>query len=240
MSDNPHENIDSTQLCSVKIEPWHNQMRLSKGIVFPLMPVRVESNKDIDCIDHSRDIAKDCEQQADAELYLLRHKKACHQYVTGIVNVNRVTRIKQTIVYRHHCSIPLSLMIQISQISCVIYSLFHQEKNVAAKWMLLTCPRTEYHCYINVIGLWGLMKYQTWIYALVLDTVFCRKPNQKPSQHKWATQEWSKTGTTLYARIYEYRHKISEAANRLTLLYFGIQIKQRPNSLESNNSPTET
>ena len=95
------------------------------------MLVRVESNKDIDCVDHSRDIAKDCEQQADAELYLLRHKKAYRQYVTGIVNINRVTRIKQTIVYRHHCSIPPSFMIQISQISCVIYSLFHhQEKKM--------------------------------------------------------------------------------------------------------------
>jgi hypothetical protein len=62
------------------------------------MPVRVESNKDIDCVDHSRDIAKDCEQQADAELNLLRNKKACRQYVTGIVNANRVTRIKQTYI----------------------------------------------------------------------------------------------------------------------------------------------
>ena len=76
------------------------------------MLVRVESNKDIDCVDHSRDIAKDCEQQTDAELYLLRNKKAHRQYVTGIVNINRVTRIKQTIVYRHHCSIPPSFMIQ--------------------------------------------------------------------------------------------------------------------------------
>ena len=80
------------------------------------MPVRVESNKDIDCVDHSRDIAKDCEQQADAELHLFRDKKAYRQYVTGIVNVNRVTKIKthKTI---YHCSIPLSFMIQISQIS---------------------------------------------------------------------------------------------------------------------------
>ena len=49
---------------------------LRKGIVFPLVPVRVEGNKDINGVDDSRDIAKDCEQQADAELHLLKCKKA--------------------------------------------------------------------------------------------------------------------------------------------------------------------
>jgi len=48
---------------------------LRKGIVFPLVPVRVEGNKDINGVDDSRDIAKDCEQQADAELHLLKCKK---------------------------------------------------------------------------------------------------------------------------------------------------------------------
>jgi hypothetical protein len=118
-----------------------------------------------------------------------------------------------------------------------------REKNVAAKWMLLTCPRTEYHCYINVIGLWGPMKYQTWIYALVLYTAFCRKPNRSQpntnGQHRNEAKQVLQTCS--YARIYEDAAQDSEAVNRLTLLYFGIQIKHRPpNSLESNNSPTET
>jgi hypothetical protein len=51
---------------------------LREGIVFPLVPVRVEGNKDINGVDDSRDIAKDCEQQADAELHLWRYKKACN------------------------------------------------------------------------------------------------------------------------------------------------------------------
>lgn len=36
--------------------------------------LRVESNEDIDCIDDARDIAKDGEQQADAELHLFKIK----------------------------------------------------------------------------------------------------------------------------------------------------------------------
>lgn len=83
------KNTDSTQLCTVKIKARLTQPNgLSKGIVFLLVPVRVESNENIDSVDDSRDIAKDCEQQADAELHLVRNKKAYRQYVTGLVNIN--------------------------------------------------------------------------------------------------------------------------------------------------------
>jgi hypothetical protein len=72
MSDNPHEkNTDFDSTVQARLaQPLPDA--LSKGVVFPLVLVRVKSNKDIDYVDDSGDVAKDCEQQADAELYLLR------------------------------------------------------------------------------------------------------------------------------------------------------------------------
>lgn len=70
MSDNPHEkNTDFDSTVQARLT---QPDALSKGVVFPLVLVRVESSKDIDRVDDSGDITKDCEQQADAELYLLR------------------------------------------------------------------------------------------------------------------------------------------------------------------------
>jgi hypothetical protein len=67
MSDNPHEkNTDFDSTVQARLT---QPDALSKGVVSPLVLVRVESSKDID---DSGDITKDCEQQADAELYLLR------------------------------------------------------------------------------------------------------------------------------------------------------------------------
>ncbi len=41
-------------------------------MIFPLVLVGVKSNKHIDCVDDARDIAKDGEKQADAELHLFK------------------------------------------------------------------------------------------------------------------------------------------------------------------------
>jgi hypothetical protein len=74
------------------------------------------------------------------------------------------------------------LMIQISQISCVIYSLFHQEKNVAAKWMLLTCPRTSllHQCnrLVRTNEISNMNLCSSPRYSLLQET----KPEAKPTQ----------------------------------------------------------
>lgn len=100
MSDNPHEkkNTDFDSTVQARLA---QPDALSKGVVFPLVLVRVESNKDIDRVDDSGDVAKDCEQQADAELYLLRRQESVPSVCSrdSKMSSTELPRQKQTIVY---------------------------------------------------------------------------------------------------------------------------------------------